>query len=278
MICQFPYEGKTMNAFWKNVVAIAVGGGLSSLAAAGIDPITFNFSSDGLRRLLGVFLVGAVTAVIHLYQTPPAASSSASNGAQKVGVLALCALILSFSMVGCSQQAGVTIAQDIDNWTPALVTAVNTITATGAMLDPVASPIFSVATAGFDAAATLVKQYADAYLKNPSASVLVNLQTAVMTLQQSANQALLQAAGIKDASSQKLALSAINGVATIVAVLLGLVQTISSKAELRTMRDAAGIKYAAVRRLMDGHGLEQAASSQGVTVDGFFGYEARAGF
>ena len=53
----------------------------------------------------------------------------------KLGALALSALLLFATVptVGCS---GVTVAQDIVNWTPTIISAAQTIDATVATLDP----------------------------------------------------------------------------------------------------------------------------------------------
>lgn len=197
-----------------------------------------------------------------------------------LGGIALCALLLSstFATVGCSKQTGINVAQEIVNWTPPLTNAANTITATLAMLDPVSAPIFAAATAGFDAAAQLVIQYAKAYLANPSASALTNLQTAITTLEQNVDAALLKAAGITDPHSQQLAIAAINGIGTVATTILALVQSVSTKAELRQMSDRSTIKLAQVRPLMDAQGMTGIGARYGVGVDRFFAIEAQAGF
>jgi hypothetical protein len=191
---------------------------------------------------------------------------------------AACLLILVASFTGCSKQTGIAVAQEIVNWTPAVTNAVNTIDATASLLLPTEAVIFTVATAGFDAASSLVTQYAQAYLANPTANTLTNLQTAITTLEQNVNSALLQSAGIKDANSQKLALAAINGLGTIAATLLGLIQSISSKAQLDQMHSKIQVTLARVRPLMDAKGMQQMASNYHITVDGYFDYEASHGF
>lgn len=203
--------------------------------------------------------------------------------------LALVSIGLIAAPIGCSQAQQTRVAQDIVNWTPALTTAVNTVGATASILDPAAAGIFDVATTGFGTAAALLTQYAKAYLANPTASALADLQLAVTTLQQNANSALLQTAGIKDQNSQRLALAAINGLATIVATILGLVQSISSKTALNQMSHNSTIKYAQVRKLMDEERMQLAADRLGaqdsaiashgrITPSQFFSYEAQHGF
>jgi hypothetical protein len=194
--------------------------------------------------------------------------------------IAACLLILAASCIaGCKQQEALNIAQEVVNWTPALTSAVGTIDSTAALLLPVEAPIFIAATAGFDAAAGLVTSYAKAYLANPSSSILVNLQTAIVTLEQSVNAGVLQAVAIKDSNSQKAALSAINGLGTIVLTILALVQSISTKAQLDSMQGQVKVTLARVRPLMDTQKMQAAAERYpGATVNGFFSYEAAHGF
>ena len=85
------------------------------------------------------------------------------------------------------------MAQDIVNWTPALQSAVATVDSTAALLAPADAPLFAAATVGFDAASNLLMAQAKAYLANPSASALAQLQNQVVILQQQVNAALLQA-------------------------------------------------------------------------------------
>ena len=81
---------------------------------------------------------------------------------------------------GCS---GVTVAQDIVNWTPSLQSAVATVDSTAALLAPADAPVFAAATTGFDAASYFLVAQARAFLANPSASALAQLQTQIVTLQ-----------------------------------------------------------------------------------------------
>jgi hypothetical protein len=134
------------------------------------------------------------------------------------------------------------------------------------------------ATIGFDAASNVLVAQAKAYQANPSAGVLAQLQTAVVTFQQQVIASLLSAAKITNPASQQHVLAAINGVATIVTAMLGLVQSVSGKAAVAQMASASTIKLAEVRPYMDAQRLRPVAESYGTTVDGFYAYEAHAGF
>lgn len=160
------------------------------------------------------------------------------------------ALLLPLPFLGgCS---GSSVAQDIVNWTPALESAVATVDSTASLLAPADTPIFTAATTGFDAASNLLVTQARAYLANPSASLLAQLQNQVMTLQQQVNAALLSVAKIVDPASQNHALLTVQAVSTIVTAILALVQSVSGKAAVAAMAGQATIKLAAVRPYMDG--------------------------
>jgi hypothetical protein len=189
---------------------------------------------------------GLATALLGLLARDPVSSvPSTGNPTAKLGAWALIALLLQMPFVsGCS---GTSVAQDIVNWTPALQSAVATIDSTAALLAPADAPIFIAATAGFDVASNLLVAQAKAYLANPSASVLAQLQAAVVAFQQQVNASLLQAARITNANSQQHVLNAINAVATVVNAMLALVSSISSKAAVAQMASQSTIKLADVR-------------------------------
>jgi hypothetical protein len=170
-------------------------------------------------------------------------SAPASQQA-KLGAWMLIALVIPLPwMQGCTASG---VAENIVNWTPPLQSAVATVDSTAALLAPADAPIFTTATIGFDAASNLLVAQAKAYLANPSASVLAQLQNQIVTFQQQVNTALLQAAKIVNVNSQQHALAAIQGVGTIVVAILSLVQTISSKAQVAQMAAQSDVKLAAV--------------------------------
>lgn len=213
-----------------------------------------------------ITLVSALaTALLGLLARDPGSQSNTSSPTAKLGAWALIALLLPLPFVGgCS---GTTVAQNIVNWTPALESAVATLDSTAALLAPADAPIFTAATIGFDAASNVLVGQAKAYLASPSASVLAQLQTQVVTFQQQVNTSLLQAAKIADPSSQLHALAAIQGVATIVDAILALVQSVSGKAAVAQMAAASTVKLAMVAPYLDeGRAAEIVAEHYGEPV------------
>jgi hypothetical protein len=197
-----------------------------------------------------VTLISAVaTALLGLLARDPAAAPSSTGSVAKLGAWALIALLIPLPyMSGCS---GTTVAQDIVNWTPALQSAVTTVDTTAALLAPVDAPLFAAATAGFDAASKLLANQARAYLANPSAGLLAEIQAQIVTFQQQVNAALLSVARITNPASQKHALSAIQATVTIVSAIFSLVQSISGNAALAQMAAHSTIKLASVEPLLD---------------------------
>lgn len=238
---------------WKHPKTSAAGLLIAVVTVAGVltqQGLTLGTVGSGTI----VTLVSAIaTALLGLLARDPGSESqdvsSSTAGSAKLGVWALIALLLPLPFAsGCS---GVTVAQDIVNWTPALQSAVATVDSTAALLAPADAPIFAAATVGFDAASNLLVAQAKAYLANPTASILAQMQAQVVTFQQQASAALLQAAKIVNAASQQHALAAIQAVATIVGTMLALVQSISGRVAVAQMAAQSTIKLAAVRSWMD---------------------------
>ncbi|MGD0629089.1 MAG: hypothetical protein ABR987_07045 [Terracidiphilus sp.] len=197
-----------------------------------------------------VALVSAVaTAFLGLLAKDPGGMSPSSTSVTRLGAWALIAILLPLPFsTGCS---GVSVAQDIVNWTPTLQSAVATVDSTAALLAPADAPIFTAATIGFDVASNLLVAQAKAYLANPSADLLAQIQSQIVTFQQQVNASVLQAAKIGDLASQKHALFAIQAVATVVGAMLSLVQSVSSKSAVAHMAARSTIKLAAIEPLLD---------------------------
>ncbi len=196
-----------------------------------------------------VALISGIAAALLglLARDPKAGAQSSASGAgttAKLGAWALIAVLLPTIFVsGCS---GVNVAQNIVNWTPTLQSAVAAVDSTAAILDPAAAPIFTVATVGFEAASTLLVSQAKAYLANPSATLLSQLQAQVVNFQQQVNASLLAAARIVNPASQQHALAVIQMVATAVNAIFALIEQISGKIALAQMATSATITLAMV--------------------------------
>ena len=211
--------------------------------------ITLGTAGSGTVVALVSGLATALLGLLARDPANPASSANSANSTARLGAWALIALLLPLPFVsGCSETS---VAQNIVNWTPALESAVATVDSTAALLAPADAPVFAAATAGFDAASNLLVAKAKAYLANPSASVLAQLQAAVVIFQQQVNASLLSAAKITNPASQQSVLNAINAVGTVVLAMLALVQSVSSKVAVARMASQSTIKLATVRPYMD---------------------------
>lgn len=248
----------SLNNIWNHPKTSASGLLIAIVTIAGVlsqQGISLGKAGSGtfvtLAGALATSLLGLLAkdpAALTLPPSPPVPPGGISS-TTKLGVLALICLLLPLPfLTGCS---GVTVAQDIVNWTPTLQSAVATVNSTAALLVPADAPIFAAATAGFDAAASLLSSQAKAYLANPSPSILAQMQSQIVTFQQQVNAALLKVARIADPASQKHAISAIQAVATIVTAMLTLIQSVSTRASVAHMAARSTIKLAAVQPLLN---------------------------
>jgi hypothetical protein len=256
----------SISNIWNHPKTSAAGLLIAVVTIAGVlsqQGITLGSAGSGTVVTLAS---GLATALLGLLARDPEGTPSSTGSTAKLGAWALIALLLPLPfMGGCS---GVTVAQDIVNWTPALQSAVATLDSTAALLAPADAPIFVAATVGFDAASNLLVAQAKAYLANPTASVLAQLQVAVVTFQQQVNASLLSAARITNSTSQQHILNAINAVGTVVSAILALVESVSGKAAVAQMAAASTIKLAAIRPYLDeGKAAQMVASHYGEPVD-----------
>ena len=234
---------------WNHPRTSAAGLLIAAITVAGVlSQQGITLGSAGTGTVISL-VTALASALLGLLAKDPDPGPSTGNTA-KLGVLMLCAILVAgtIPVAGCSGQV---VAQDIVNWTPALQTAVGVVDTTASVLAPADAPIFTAATASFDAATNLLVAQCKAYLANPSASLLAQLQSQIVTFQQQVNAALLQSARIVNPNSQTHALAAINGVATIINAIFALIESISSKASAAQMASQASIKISEVRPYLD---------------------------
>jgi len=237
-----------MNVFsniWNHPKTSAVGLLIAVVSIAGVlsqQGITLGTAGSGSV----ITLVSALaSALLGLLAKDPSEAPPSPGSTAKLGVWALIALLLPLPYLGgCSQT---TVAQNIVNWTPALQSAVATVNSAGALLAPMDAQVFADATAGFNTASNLLSAQAKAYLANPSASTLAQMQNQIVAFQQQVNVAVLQAARIMNPASQQHALETIQAVGTVVTAILALVQSVSNKAAIAEMAARSTIKMAAVQ-------------------------------
>jgi hypothetical protein len=239
---------------WKHPKTSITGVLIAVSTVAGVlsqQGVSFGHAGSGTVITLAGSLATALLGLLARDPAKPVSQPARGSTTQsRLGAWMLIALLLQLTLVsGCSQT---TVAKNIVNWTPTLQSAVATVDTTAALLDPKDAPIFAAATAGFDAGSNLLVAQARAYLANPSASVLAQMQAQVVAFQQQVNSALLQAARIMNSASQQRALASIQAVATAVTAILALIQSISSKQAVAQMAAASTIKLAAVDTYMDG--------------------------
>lgn len=173
------------------------------------------------------------------------AQSGPYSTLRAIAIVAL-AIAAMLPTQGCS---GTSIAQDIVNWTPTVVSTANTLSSVVSSLAPADQAIIGLATAGFDAAANLLSQQAQTYLKNPSATALGQLQAQVTAFQQNVNAALLKTLQLSQAAQARV-LVLIQALATGLTAIIALVASISKPAAKAQMQAAAVIKTSRIEPLL----------------------------
>lgn len=194
-------------------------------------------------------IAGVATALLGLLAKDPASGNTQVSGPTtstiKLGVLMLISVLLMGSMVGCS---GKQVAQDIVNWTPTIISTANTVGIVVSALDPPSAAVIGVAVAGFDVAAQTLSNQAQAYLANPTATLLQTLQAQVATFQQSVNAAVLQSLKIVNPESQQKVLAAIQALSIGVNAVLALIASIRGNTVAAA---SAAVKLAQVEPYLD---------------------------
>lgn len=216
-----------------------------------------------------------------------------SDPAKPAGVIqaALVALMVGSLMLttsGCTQAQKVSVAQEIVNWTPALTSAIDTIGGVVDTLEPGVALIVDPFVAGVNALSPQFVTAANNYLANPTQTNIQVLQGLIVQIQNSVNTSLslLQALKVSNPASQQKAILAVNGFGTIVNTLLGLIQGISSHAQVAAMSAAVTVHLATVQGVLDRKAMELASERVAkdlwwvpqVSADRFLSYEAKAGF
>lgn len=218
---------------------------------------------------------------------PVQGSAPSFKGTLQAALVAFMVGSLMLVPTGCTQAQKVNVAQEIVNWTPALVSAIDTAGGLVDTLDPGAALIVDPLVAGANALAPQFATAAKNYLANPTQTNIQVVQGLIVQIQNSVNSSLslLQALKVSNPASQQKAIVAVNGIGTIVNTLLGLIQSISSKAQIATMSTAVTVHLAAVQGVLDRKGMQLASDrvaddlhTIGVPVDLFLNYEQQAGF
>lgn len=279
-------------AWIHSVAAAAIGAVSAAITTTITSPSTFNFTPDGLKHLgavCGVSALLAVAAVLKQSPLPPdPAPSNVRTGTAQAAMVALMIGSLMLTTTGCTQAQKVTVAQEIVNWTPALTSAIDTTGGLVDSLDPGAAIIVNPFVTAVDALSPQFVTAAKNYLANPNQTTLQVVQALIVQIQNNVNSslALLQALDVKNPGSQQKAITAVNAVGTIVNTLLGLIQVISSKAQVAAMSSAVTVHLASVQGILDRNGMQLASArvsvdlrmDKTVSVDRYLSYESEHGF
>lgn len=192
-------------------------------------------------------------------------------------VLILCIPVFT----GCTasqKQTTLQIITTVNSRLPEVVAAADTAAQVVASLDPASALLIEPADAAFDTLAKTLQALLTAYIANPSATALQQIQTAINTLESNVNTSVLAAAGIKNSASQALALAALKGLLTVVTIVFALISQTESVAMLEELRRTNTIHFAKVRKYMDENELQVAANETGMNLNASFHQAESFGF
>lgn len=201
-----------------------------------------------------------------------------TNLRASAAVVVLTATLLTTGCTPAQQQTATAVISKVYAYLPSVQNAADTVAATVEMLAPPDAALIQIGDTAFDALAVTLQALCKSYLANPSASVLAQIQTAINTLNSTVNTAILNATGIKDAESQKLALAALKGLLTVSSVLLAFVAPTETTAQLWELRQTHTIHLAKMRPYMDEQELARVAAVEGIDVNHSFQQAEAFGF
>jgi hypothetical protein len=132
-------------------------------------------------------------------------------------------MLASPFMGGCN---GTSVAQQIVNWMPTVISSAQSLDAIAATLDPAQAVIIIPAGIAFVAAANLLDSAAKTYLANPNATALQQLQAQALAFQANVTTALLNSVRVVNPATQQKLLAYLNGGITAVSAILALIMNI----------------------------------------------------
>jgi hypothetical protein len=169
-----------------------------------------------------------------------------SNG-MSIIALVMMTCISVLSVVGCTpaqKQTVLQIVTAINSHVPEVVAAAATVSATLAALTPADAMVIGVAIGAFDVLASSIQALTAAYIANPNATTLQQIQTAINTLEAQASTASLNALGIKDT----VTIAALKALLTAATIVFGLIAQTESVAMLDALRSTGIVHLALLRR------------------------------
>src|ERR1035437_634784 len=164
--------------------------------------------------------------------------------------LGVWALILLMCMIPFQTACnGATVAQQIVNWMPTVISSAQSLDAVAATLDPAQAVIIIPAGIAFIAVANLVNNQAKTYLANPNATNLQQLQAQALAFQTNVTSALMNSVRIINPGSQQQILAFLNAAITGISAVLALIMNV--KGSSLTPASVTAPKLAAIIPLMN---------------------------
>jgi hypothetical protein len=203
-------------------------------------------------------------------------------------VYPLICLIVALPVVvitGCSPatQAKVnTAVQDIENWTPVIASDAQALISDLTSFNPNDAAALNSIAAQIQADVAPIQALCQAYLTNPTATVLTQITNLVTASSSLISTGLLQVLNIKDANSQMIAKGVLTTLATAITILDGILastgQTASIELPANTQLNVAMLQRALDQFKSEGNAPPDMTVSQAINAlqqKGILRYESR---
>jgi hypothetical protein len=167
----------------------------------------------------------------------------------KVGVLALCSLLLMSTTTACSSADVQKVVSQINASLPTVEAIVGDAAAVASAIDPVLSPLIGGSNAAIQLGLQELSTLATNYLANPDTGTYAKIEQVVDSLVQNGDAALLAASHIKDAASQSKAVSIIASLDAALHVFDTLVASTQSTSVVKARMATRSVKLKQLSQL-----------------------------
>lgn len=275
----------TLKVWLHGLAAAAIGAFSSSITLILVDPAKFNFSADGFLSLSKVSLVSSIIAVAgYLAKSPLPQDSTSSSPVQKLGAMALCAVLLMGSTAGCTSAQVANVvkniaiyaqeAQPIITEVLALVTVFSTEQAeSSTTISEIQSASARIKTDLSDLV-TLCNTYA----ASPSPSVWKQIVSMVDDLVGNGDSALAELTGIKSSASQQTAITALASLDALLHTIDGFVQTTQDPSQVKATAARRAMKIGNISRYWSDGDKTRMSQALGYDYSTLYDHEIAMGF
>jgi hypothetical protein len=274
----------SLKVWLQGLAAAAIGASASSITAIIVDPTKFSFAPDGFLALGKISLVAAIVAVAGYLAKSPLPDDTTvtpSSSAQKLGALALCAIVL-MGTIGCTSAQVATVVKDIATYAqeaqPIITEAIALIGAFSAADGSTSSPSLQSTGSQIKTDLAALVSLCNTYTANPSTTTWQQIISAVDKLVTEGDSAVTTLAGIKSSSSQQSAMVVLASLDALLHTIDGFVQTTQNSTQVKTTAARRVMKIQVISQYWSDRDKQQIAHAFGHDYSTLYNHEVAQGF